>query len=268
MYDVSPILQEADTMPAKINGNSQYLIPVKGEDKPLKCTRATTVAKAPEDQSNLIQWNSRMVALGLGRRQDLLQMAQTIDPDNRRGLQEVVDLAFEAGGGTVKRNIGTAFHGAMEIVNRGGDPLPFYAETISEYQDLIMSYGLAPVPNLVERSVALTEYGVAGTFDLALTDGDKIYVADYKTGNVEYGASIAIQLAIYARADVLVSEDGTQPEDPPGFDQEVGIVIEAVAGQSPVRLHRVDLAAGWRGFKVAMDVREWRRTSKSVVAPW
>lgn len=254
-------------MPVPRNGRGQYLIPVVEGDKRRAHRRATTIAKVLDDQSMLMSWSQRMVAIGLGRRPDLLAMAATADPEDRKTLNEVCDSAFEAGGGTVKRNTGTSFHAAAEIVNRGGEPLPLFAEGIADYQAKLAQYGLEPIPHLVERTLVLGDYEIAGTFDMALTDGEQLYVGDFKTGGVDFAAlAISIQLAIYANADGMLSTDYERVEKPPEFNREKAIVVQAPGGEPPVQFWEVDLVAGWEAFQLALKVEKARKRSE--ITPW
>lgn len=244
----------------------RYLLPpVEHPDgKPVAHTRATTVAKAPEDQGGLMKWAQRMVVIGLGRRQDLHALAATTDPNDKKTLGQIARDAEEAGGSATGRNTGTAIHSAIEAVNRGDEPLPLFDTEVKAYRDALASAGLEPVPEYVERIVVLGEHRIAGTFDVALRDkaSGELYVADLKTGSVGYPASMAIQLAIYATADHLVTQDFRGYEAMPQFNQERGVIIHLPPG-GPCTLHWIDLEAGRRGLQVALDVRAWRSEAKA-----
>lgn len=161
----------------------RYLLPPVDhpDGKPVAHTRATTIAKAPEDQGGLMKWAQRMVVIGLGRRQDLHALAATTDPNDKKTLGQIARDAEEAGGSATGRNTGTAIHSAIEAVNRGDEPLPLFDAEVTAYRVALEAAGLTPVPELVERIVAHTTRHIAGTFDVALRDSDgNLFVADLK----------------------------------------------------------------------------------------
>ena len=244
----------------------RYLLPRPDDQggKPISYTRATTVAKAPEDQGGLMKWAQRMVVVGLGRRKDLHAMAATTDPSDKLALGQIAKDAEEAGGAATGRNTGTAIHAAIEVVNRGEEPLPLFEAEVTAYRGALADAGLTPVPELVERVVADTEHLIAGTFDVGLRDeAGNLFVADLKTGSVGYPAAFAVQLAIYATADSIVPRDSWDRfEAAPEFNQERGVIIHLPEG-GPCTLHWIDLEAGRRGLRVALDVRAWRSKAKA-----
>lgn len=244
----------------------RYLLPTvdDGLGKRVAYTRATTVAKAPEDQGGLMRWAQRTVVAGLGKRPDLVALAASTDPADKTALGRIAKDAEEAGGAAHGRNTGTAIHAAIEVVNRGEEPLPLFEAEVTAYRGALADAGLTPVPELVERVVANTEHLIAGTFDVGLRDeAGNLFVADLKTGSVGYPAAFAVQLAIYATADSIVPRDSWDRfEAAPEFNQERGVIIHLPQG-GPCTLHWVDLEAGRRGLQVALDVRAWRSEAKA-----
>ncbi len=99
------------------NGRGQYLIPDPETHKKVACSRATTVAKAIENQSGLINWQGRVVALGLSARPDLLSLVPKAAGDKTE-LGKLCEQAAEAGKATTRRNRGTAIHYAVECHNQ------------------------------------------------------------------------------------------------------------------------------------------------------
>lgn len=258
------IEQLADITGPPRDGWGRYRLPTLDDPEVrVAYTRANTVAKAPEDQGGLMKWAQRMVVIGLGRRQDLHALAVTTDPEDKKALGQIARDAEEAGGSATGRNIGTAIHSAIEAVNRGDEPLPLYPDEVDAYRAALGAAGLTPVPELVERVVANTEHLIAGTFDVALRDANgNLYVADLKTGSVNYPAAMAIQLAIYATADQLVTRDYQSFEAMPKWSTERGIIIHLPPG-GPCTLHWIDLTAGRRGLDIALSVRKWRSEAKA-----
>ena len=244
------------------------VLPPRG-DKPVGYTRATTIAKILDDSSSLMAWNSRMTAIGLGLRPDLVALVATTSQDDKKTLDSLVKRASEAGGATVRRDLGTAVHGLLE--RRLKDPSfvapdPYQAD-IEAVLSALADAGLSFVDGMTERIVVNDEIEVAGTFDLLLTDGQDIFVSDLKTGSsVKYGGlGFAIQLSIYANASNLYTQgaakDGSEDvRDPmPNVSKSAGIVIHCQPGSGLAELHWLDLEAGTEALHTALEVRRLRK---------
>ena len=244
------------------------VLPPRG-DKPVGYTRATTIAKILDDSSSLMAWNSRMTAIGLGLRPDLVALVATTPQDDKKTLDSLVKRASEAGGATVRRDLGTAVHGLLE--RRLKDPSfvapdPYQAD-IEAVLSALADAGLSFVDGMTERIVVNDEIEVAGTFDLLLTDGEDIFVSDLKTGSsVKYGGlGFAIQLSIYANASNLYTQgaakDGSEDvRDPmPNVSKSAGIVIHCQPGSGLAELHWLDLEAGTEALHTALEVRRLRK---------
>ena len=244
------------------------VLPPRG-DKPVGYTRATTIAKILDDSSSLMAWNSRMTAIGLGLRPDLVALVATTSQDDKKTLDSLVKRASEAGGATVRRDLGTAVHGLLE--RRLKDPSfvapdPYQAD-IEAVLSALADAGLSFVDGMTERIVVNDEIEVAGTFDLLLTDGEDIFVSDLKTGSsVKYGGlGFAIQLSIYANASNLYTQgaakDGSEDvRDPmPNVSKSAGIVIHCQPGSGLAELHWLDLEAGTEALHTALEVRRLRK---------
>jgi hypothetical protein len=244
------------------------VLPPRG-DKPVGYTRATTIAKILDDSSSLMAWNSRMTAIGLGLRPDLVALVATTPQDDKKTLDSLVKRASEAGGATVRRDLGTAVHGLLE--RRLKDPSfvapdPYQAD-IEAVLSALADAGLSFVDGMTERIVVNDEIEVAGTFDLALTDGQEIFVSDLKTGSsVKYGGlAFAIQLSIYANASNLYTQgsakDGSEDirEPMPEFSKSAGIIIHCQPGSGLAELHWLDLEAGTEALHTALEVRRLRK---------
>ena len=248
-------------------GRYQVLPP--GAEKLVGYTRATTIAKILDDSSSLMAWNSRMTAIGLGLRPDLVALVATTPQDDKKTLDSLVKRASEAGGATVRRDLGTAVHGLLE--RRLKDPSfvapdPYQAD-IEAVLSALADAGLSFVDGMTERIVVNDEIEVAGTFDLLLTDGEDIFVSDLKTGSsVKYGGlGFAIQLSIYANASNLYTQgaakDGSEDvRDPmPNVSKSAGIVIHCQPGSGLAELHWLDLEAGTEALHTALEVRRLRK---------
>lgn len=244
------------------------VLPPNG-DKVIGYTRATTIAKILDDTSSLMAWNSRMTALGLAQRPDLVALVATTPQDDKKTLDGIVKRASEAGGATVRRDLGTAIHGMLEERLNNPDAIapPPYQADIEAIIQAVADAGLHFVPGMAERIVVNDDLQIAGTFDLLLTDGQETFISDLKTGSsVKYGGlGFAIQLAIYANAHNLYTQgaakDGSQDirEPMPDINRSVGIVIHCQPASADVRLHWVDLEAGQEALETALEVKRLRK---------
>jgi hypothetical protein len=105
---------ELTQLPTRRDRWGRYLVLPEGGTKPIGYTRATTVAKALDDSGGLLSWGKRMVALGLGQRPDLVALVSTTADTDKKTLDDICERAAEAGGATIRRDLGTAVHGMLE----------------------------------------------------------------------------------------------------------------------------------------------------------
>ena len=240
-------------------------------------TRATTVAKALEDLNGVMKWEGRCIVAGLGSRPDLYDLAATADTDDKKALGRIAMDAKKAGGSESAANRGTAIHSAFENSILGlpvGDKHRKYVERINA---ALTNAGLTVEESLVERVVVNYETGTAGTFDNGLRDtAGNLYVGDLKTGSVDYPGSFAVQLAIYATCDALISEDYKSIENMPEFNQNRAVIIhcpvDAEDGGDPDKatgradIYWLDIRRGAEALALAYKVREWRK-EKELLLP-
>lgn len=262
------IADDLTHVPTRRDRWGRYLVLPPGAAKPVGYTRATTVAKTLDEQSNLVAWKARMVALGLGRSPALLALAASADPDDKKTLNDVAERAAEAGGSTSRRDQGTALHAALEAAWHDPQAAPeLFRPDVVAVHDALKAAGLTPVVGMFERMVVVDELQIAGTFDLAVKDENgTIYVADVKTGATLYGAlGFAIQLAIYSRANAIYTQgaakDGSEDtrETPPAFSQDLAYIIHVQPSSGHCDVLPLDLTIGAKGLAMAMDVREIRK---------
>jgi len=246
------------------------VLPPQGE-KVQGYTRATTVAKALDDTSSLMTWNARMTALGLAARADLYGLLTAADPDDRKTIDGICKRASEAGGATVRRDLGTAIHAMLEqsYTNPNYQAPPQYAPDVAAVHQALADAGARVLPEYVERMVVLDAHEIAGTCDGVLEIGGERFLFDNKTGSLnslKFGnLAWAIQMAIYAHADALytqgVAADGSQDvrEPMPAVSRERAVIIHIEPGSAHCTLHWVDLTAGFEALQVAMQVRQFRK---------
>ena len=255
----------------------RYMVLPPSETKPVGYTRATTVAKALDDQQGLIDWGKRTVAVGLALRPDLVALIAATNPDDKKILNGICERAADAGGATARRDLGTAWHSIAERAAVEPDWLPPapYDRDIAALREALRIAGLRIVGGMNERMMVNDEWAIAGTADLVLTDGDQLFFADYKTGSsVELGSlGFAIQLAIYANCNNLYTQHPTDPtkdirEPMPAVSKSTGIIIHIQPGSAHCDLYWLDLEIGAEALDLALGVRAMRKQKPLVkIAP-
>lgn len=231
------------------------VVPPEG-GRPVAYTRCTTYVDALEDKYNLQRWQQRMVALGMADRPDLV-LAAGAHRDDRDELNRIVDQAMDAAQAHAAAGVGTSLHKLTEQLDRGQIPGPVpeaYRADLDAYAAATAKLEIVGI----ERFSVLDELKIGGTHDRTVRYQGRDYIADIKTGSVEFGAlKIAMQLAVYSRS--VLYDPATRERTPLEVDQDRAIVIHLPAGQGRCELHWVDIAAGWEAVQVATQVRQWRK---------
>lgn len=232
------------------------LIVPPGGGKAVAYTRCTTFVDCVEDKYNLQKWMQRQVAVGLVQRDDL-RMAVAAHTDDKRELDRVCEAAMDAAKSSSKATIGTALHSFTEQIDRGSEPTGVPAEYVAD----LAAYTAATrdLKHLhIEQMTVQDKLLVAGTPDRVVRFGGKNYIADLKTGSIEFGAlKVAMQLSMYSRSRLYDVETGERSMH--DADLERGIVIHLPAGSGQATLHWIDLVEGWNAVRVASDVRAKRQ---------
>lgn len=226
--------------------------------KPEPYVRVSTLAKELDSKEGLMQWKQRMVALGIGKRPDLAELASVVTPDDKGKLNEIVKAAMAAAESDKAANTGTVLHSLTEQFDRGTlDSIP--AQHIAD----LTAYEEAMKPLRViatEMFVVNDHLKAAGTFDrlVQLPDG-RVVIADLKTGKDEpkFPHGVTTQCAIYAHSWRYDIEANTRlaylPDN--GVSTEVGLLIHLPAGQGRCDLYLLDLRVGWMLAQTATAVR-------------
>lgn len=254
----------------------RYLIPHPDGSGEVAWTRATTMASAVAETFNLAKWQTRMAAVGLAKRADLLaRVAAVADPnsdDGKRELNKLVEQAQEIAGASQGANSGTALHAFTEAHDAGRDtvviPAPYDAD-VAAYTAKMRAAHAKIHPRHIERIVIVPELGVAGTFDRIASIEHPPYnpvsrapmIGDLKTGkDLAYSwTEIAIQLALYAHASHIFDTATGQLEPMPEVDQEQALVMHLPVGRARCDLYLVNIVDGWKMAQVCHEVREWRK---------
>ncbi len=235
-------------------------------------TRCTTFVGGLEDTYKLSQWQQRHVALGLAMQPQLVKAVDAAR-DDRDELDRLCEDAKEAAGANDASRRGTAMHTLTEQADRGevieaGEWPDDYLPDLAAYLDATSVLEAVSI----EQFSVLDAQGIGGTPDRVVRYQGQRYIADLKTGSIDFGTlKIAAQLAVYARShtydvpasnalgDVATHEQATALRGLHGASLEKGIVIHLPAGEATCTLYWVDLLLGWRAVLVGRDVREQRK---------
>lgn len=244
-------------------GRPMVMLP--DSDKRVAYRRTTTFVGVLEDTYNLMQWKQRQTALGLAARKDLMLGVIAAEADDKKTLNGLCEQAVEAAQSGAKATIGTALHSFTEQLDRGLDishiPHP-YDRDMEAYRRA--TDGMEHVA--IEQFRVFDSWQVAGTADRVVNYRGGTYIADVKTGDVEWGAlKISMQLAMYSHSVPYVGDKRVQDGQP--VDTTRGIVIHLPAGTGECRLHWVDLTKGWRACQTAFSVWEARGWKRELMWP-
>ena len=108
---------------------------------------------------------------------------------------------------------------------------------------------------------ALPAYEPGAHIDVHLPSGN---VRQYSlVGAARDVYEIAIQLAIYSRADYIYNPHDKTFEDFPKVDQDIAVVAHVPSVGAPVEVHEIDIARGWEWAEHAIRIMEIRSAAKS-----
>ncbi len=247
------------------------LIIPTGGGKPLAYSRFSSHGQVLEDRFGLEKWKIRTSALGLVARQDLYAQLASIPSDDSKRIDEILNQALEAGGGSVGANMGTALHEFTQRYDLGeitlaDIPDPWRAD-VEAYARTIADHGLEIRRDLIEVTLVNDALQLAGTADRFFLDGNgRLICSDLKTGK-SIGANplgYIVQLAAYANSVLYNVETGVRT--PLGdVDLDHGLIIHAPAQQARCDLYRVDLRGGLEAAQLASRVKKWQKR-KDLVA--
>jgi hypothetical protein len=257
--------------------NGRYKLPDPDTGKDALFTRVSTIAKMLEDTYHLDQWKDRMLSKGLAMRPDLVMLAGATPLEDKRAFTDLVKSARDTAGGSEGANHGTAFHSLTEIVDRG-EPVPQgthpdNVKRLELYRRSLKDHLLAVIPDWMERVVLNREHRLVGRTDRALIARDMSVLGRPSTGygavigdvksqkSMDFGCmAIAMQLAIYAHADLVWNEDDGIWEEPDiELNRNVAVVMHVPSDRVAADIHVIDIARGWELVQIAMDIRKARK---------
>lgn len=251
---------------AKRDRWGRYLIPDPDTGKAKGWTRATTVAKTLDDATNLTKWAKRQVAIGVALKPHLAA-GIVAAKDDRRRLDDLVEAALEAAGGNERRELGTALHRILELVDTGRMavdevPDPWQADVLA-YRGALDAHGLVVVPDLCEAVLLNRPLEIAGTCDRILLDNTgQLVVADIKTGTFIGWLAFATQFAIYATS-THQWDPATETLSPaPVMRQDHALLLHVPAGEGRCDIEALSVAVGMDAALMALEVRRLRAKDK------
>lgn len=254
----------------------RYYMPDPATRKPGYRTRVTTFAERLEDMWGLNAWEKRTILYGLTLREDLYVKACGTPADDTKGLDEIVRDAKEAGGGSVGANFGTGLHGLFNAHDASEpDRAPVkYRRKVDLYAEAVRANHLTVHPDLAERLVLNTRYGLCGRMDGAVDESGRsdLTVIDYKSQAAWHSwGKVAIQLACYAQADMMwLPTQATYADMPPMRLDRALVFWVPVRSKDPeapepdfVEVIEVDIDRAWEyACPLAEQVRQWQSEGK------
>lgn len=282
-----------DQLPAAVDQTrrdqwGRYLVVPPEGGNPVGYTRVTTVAKTLDSEGGLAPWKATMCAEGILLRRGLRARWEALmalyggDPwyaseAAKAECKALVEECAAVGGANDRREMGSSLHTITALADVGRRPEHLTEETERDLEAYLTGLALAGVdivPGMVELTVVLDSWRVAGTFDRLVTvpGFDLPLIADLKTGaELSYSwQTIAVQLAAYSRAEAIYVQ-GTAPDGSqdvrqvmPEVDQDHGLILWLNAGTGTLELWLVDLAQGWVAFDLSMQTRGWRKAQTAI----
>ncbi len=283
-----------DYGPPRDRWGRPLLIPPEGPDnrERIPYTRASTMGNYVQDHSGLHTWEKRLLARGLGCREDLAAMCAALPEPNaakcdkkeltRQQIAEdkatnakldgYIEQALEHAGRSFKANHGTAIHG---FTDPGADLTRVPERMRPDVDSWAAAVRLHGLEILATEVFVVNEVlGVAGTFDHLVRHPELgVVVLDKKTGQVDDKAlGFSVQLACYAYAEVYDSHTDTRAPlesltDGESVNQNEGLIAHIPLGAGRTDLYRVDLIFGHRAARLAAMVRTARSQAKNAMAP-
>lgn len=243
--------------------------------------RVTTIGKALEDSEFLDKWKTGRLLEGVAKHREILDL---IDLEGiaagTREARDMVDAlaerARESVGAGNAGKFGDAVHAWSEYVDLGQGtvedvPMELRAH-VAAYIAACRGAGIRAIPEYVERIIYSPYTGAAGRVDRIsqLPDGTLVVVDVKTTKNLSAGLlAISVQLAQYATATHMLSQDGTHWEEmPKGISQELAIVAHIPSDMEGDAVYcdmvDIDLTYGIENMRRAAEVRDSRSAKKYI----
>jgi hypothetical protein len=204
---------------------------------------------------------------GVGGRELDVEVATKTHKD---AVTKLAAQAFDLGEGFAKASKGTNLHALTDLVDSGQklpeDTSPEDRADIEAYQAAVKEAGLKPIAQ--EMFIVNDEFGIAGTLDRVWSYKRPgaaravRVIGDLKTGGIEFGTKIPMQLAAYAGGVPYVRNIEGHRGPRQTVSKAIGLLIHLPQGKGVCAIYEVDLALGLRGLRLVAEVRAWRREAK------
>lgn len=226
------------------------------------------------------KWRAEGVNFAEIKEHPEVRAALTGGADREAAERSIIGRAKQAAGANEARQAGTNLHTAWEVRAKTGELVgtPEMREAVLMMEGLLRDAGLERVPSLCERTVRNVAVRCVGRFDDILLEvrTGRLLMADLKTKRKAFRSWLAVdgQLATYARAEWMLTEDRTGYEEGPVHyvDLTEGVVLQLPSDGSPAYLRRADLTEGWEVAQLARAVIDRRAyglsAGRRALSPW
>lgn len=246
------------------------LIIPEGGGKPVPYGRFSSHGSVLEDKFNLEKWKIRTTAIGLTQRSDLFAQLAACPISDTKRLNDIMEQALEAGGGSIGANLGTALHEFTQRVDLGELEVTEIAEPwrtdVQAYLNTLQAFNLQVLPKLTEVNLVNDELQLAGTADRFYLDSAlNLICADIKTGKQisKNPLAYAVQLAAYANSVLYDIETGERtPIENVCLDY--GYIIHIPANQGKCDIYEIDLREAMEAARLASTVKSWQKRTDLV----
>lgn len=253
----------------------EALAPYTNDEGRVWYTRASSLSDyASGVKTGLETWKRRLLAEGLGAREDIAGMIAALPPSDtgdkktdqvtKAQLDEYIEMATDHAGAHAGANHGTAVHGFTAAGGRPEQAPERMKPDLAAYDEELARLQVTPV--LDEFFVACDALQAAGTADhlYRLADGS-IVAGDKKTSKAVDIVDHGVQLATYAHGDLY--DPATDMRTPLSevaeslggrFRRDFGIIAWIPRGRGECQLIGVNLARAYRLAGYAATIRTAR----------
>lgn len=279
--------QDEDAIERK---NGKPLI-IQPDGSRLAYTRASSLGDYLTDQAFLEAWHMRNLAVALGRRRDLADMAAIEpyttgfaepDPQTKKGsaarLDAIIEKALESVKINERADRGTVVHAVTEKDYDGYIPITVITE-YAAFQEAMAINDILRIES--EMFVVNDALRVAGTFDhLFSTHEFGLVIGDTKNGRNQNNLGFAVQFANYSRSEWYNPVTGARMPLAEYVAEKHGLIEEQVnqqfalllsikaaidGGIGEVKISEVDIEWGYRACELAAQVRDFRESESGKV---
>jgi hypothetical protein len=248
--------------------------PADGEGPARGYTRVTTISEVQGDRYNIEKWLQRQTVFGMALDPTLVTFAQRATDNktkaNKTLLDGIVEDAHKAAKSSQRADEGTSLHDILYRVQRGV-PVEIPARWkrhVEEWRRVTADWTFVNT----EQMVISDTHMYAGTPDVVAVVpaiGVLPVIVDYKTGaSISLGfREMMAQLAMYAHGEWLYEHaDGLGRQPMPEVSLTAGLIVHLDAdGGGAIRLHKLDLAEGWKAARRSMTIRDWQKVKMADV---